>query len=85
MNTTNFSGRLFMVISLVFTYCFLAVVLAFTSGISNETKLAIFAAVGLLVQTICKDYFNRSDRPETENTIRTTTDKTTDSTRNPEE
>jgi hypothetical protein len=62
MKLTKFSGRLFMVIALVSTYCLMGLMLMFIDSINSETKVSIFAAIGLIVQTIARDYFNRTDR-----------------------
>lgn len=63
MKLDRFSGRLFMIVALVTTYCVMGLILiTFAKDISSETKLAIFAAFGPIVQNMAKDYFNRNDR-----------------------
>lgn len=68
MKLDRFSGRLFLVISMVTTYCAMGITLMIIPTVNNETKVSIFAAIGLIVQSIAKDYFNRTDR-HTDHTI----------------
>lgn len=57
------SGRLFVVVSVLSTFCLYALLLVLSDA-TTEIKLAVFGTLSTLAASIEKDYFNRDRSKE---------------------